>query len=84
MRARHDEREARDTFPAEWFAEWGRKDPIGLYEEWLKGQGVTAAALEETEARVEAEIAAAETEALASREHAVPEPESALGGVYAE
>jgi len=33
---------------------------------------------------VEAEIFAAEAEALESREGAVPAPESALGGVYAE
>lgn len=81
--ATHDEREARDTFPAEWFAEWGKKDPIGLYEEHLKKEGMAAAQLEEVEARVEAEILKAEAEALVSREKAVPAPESALGGVYA-
>jgi TPP-dependent pyruvate/acetoin dehydrogenase alpha subunit len=81
--ATHDEREARDMFPAEWFEEWGRKDPIGLYEEHLKKEGITAAQLEEVEARVEAEILKAEAEALVSREKAVPAPESALGGVYA-
>ena len=82
--ATHDEREARDTFPAEWFAEWGKRDPIGLYEEHLKKEGMAAAQLEEVEARVEAEILKAEAEALVSREKAVPAPESALGGVYAD
>ncbi len=81
--ATHDEREARETFPAEWFAEWGRRDPIGLYEEHLKAAKVAARKLREVEARVEAEVAAAEAEALASRERAVPVPESALEGVYA-
>jgi len=81
--ATHDEREARETFPAEWFAEWGRKDPIGLYEEHLKALGVGSRELGEVEARVEAEILAAEAEALASRERSVPPGPSALEGVYA-
>jgi TPP-dependent pyruvate/acetoin dehydrogenase alpha subunit len=82
--ATHDEREARATFPAEWFAEWGRKDPIGLYEEHLKALGVAAARLAEVETEIEAEVLAAEAEALRSREAAVPPGESALAGVYAE
>jgi len=82
--ATHDEREARETFPAEWFERWGKRDPIGLYEEHLKKEGIAATRLEAVEARVEAEIFAAEAEALESREGAVPAPESALGGVYAE
>ncbi len=81
--ATHDEREARATFPAEWFAEWGRKDPIGLYEEHLKALGVAAARLAEVETEIEAEVLAAEAEALRSREAAVPPGESALAGVYA-
>jgi TPP-dependent pyruvate/acetoin dehydrogenase alpha subunit len=81
--ATHDEREARATFPAEWFAAWGKRDPIGLYEEYLKAEGVPADTLAAVEARVEAEVLAAEQEALASRETRVPEPASALRGVYA-
>jgi TPP-dependent pyruvate/acetoin dehydrogenase alpha subunit len=81
--ATHDEREARDTFPAEWFAAWGAKDPVGLYEEWLKRRGVAESRLAEVEAGVEAEVKAAEEEALASREHNMPKAESALEGVYA-
>jgi TPP-dependent pyruvate/acetoin dehydrogenase alpha subunit len=81
--ATHDEREARETFPAEWFAEWGRKDPIGLYEEYLQTQGVGAERLAAVEAEVEAEILRAEAEALASREKAVPKGAAALGDVYA-
>ena len=82
--ATHDEREARALFPAEWFAEWGRKDPIGLYEEHLKRLGVGAEALARVEARVEAEVGRAEEEALKSRATRVPAPASALDGVYAK
>ena len=81
--ATHDEREARATFPAEWFAAWGARDPIGLYEEWLKRHGVNGNQLAEVEAAVEAEVAAAEAEALKSRDTQVPVPTSALEGVYA-
>jgi len=81
--ATHDEREARAILPAELFVEWGNKDPIGLYEEHLKGIGVTSAALEAVEARVETEVAAAEQEALHSRDTTAPSPESATRGVYA-
>ncbi len=81
--ATHDEREARDIFPAEWFAAWGRRDPIGLYEEHLKAGGIAAAALQEVEARVEAEVAAAEQAALESRDTRAPVPASAVERVYA-
>ena len=80
--ATHDEREARETFPAELFAQWGRRDPIGLYEEHLKSKGWSVQELEEVEAGVTAEIEAAEREALASRER-MPEGATALTGVYA-
>lgn len=33
--ATHDVREARATFPEELFQRWGRRDPVGLYEEYL-------------------------------------------------
>ncbi len=81
--ATHDEREARETFPPEMFERWGKRDPIGLYEEHLKQSGIAAAALEEVEARVEAEVGAAEQEALASRESRQPEPATAVERVYA-
>jgi TPP-dependent pyruvate/acetoin dehydrogenase alpha subunit len=80
--ATHDEREAREILPAEWFAAWGRRDPIGLYEEYLKRLGIPVASLEDVQARVEAEVAQAEDEALRSRETSVPEPASAARGVY--
>ena len=38
--ATHDEAEARATFPQSLFDHWGRRDPIGLYEAWLLGEGI--------------------------------------------
>lgn len=81
--ATHDEREARVTFPAELFAYWGKRDPIGLYEEYLKGTGIPEADLEEVETAATAVVEAAALAALTSRDRA-PEGKSALLGVYAE
>ena len=81
--ATHDEREARDTLPAELFQQWGKRDPIGLYEEYLKEDGVTAARLEAIEAEVAAAVERAAEEALASRAK-MPPGDSALVGVYAK
>jgi TPP-dependent pyruvate/acetoin dehydrogenase alpha subunit len=80
--ATHDEREARETFPATLFAEWGRRDPIGLYEEYLKEDGWTALELADVEAEVTAEVERAEQEALASRGK-MPSGEVALSGLFA-
>ncbi len=80
--ATHDEREARETFAPELFVEWGRRDPIGLYEEYLKGEGVPEADLAGIEGEVEAEVERAAAEALADKEK-LPEPASALDDVYA-
>lgn len=80
--ATHDEREARATLPAELFREWGRRDPVGLYEAYLNEAGVTARQLEEVEAQVTAETERATQEALRSRD-TMPPGESALSGVYA-
>ncbi|HEX8087439.1 MAG TPA: thiamine pyrophosphate-dependent enzyme, partial [Blastocatellia bacterium] len=33
--ATHDEREARATFDAQLFAHWGKRDPVGLFENYL-------------------------------------------------
>ncbi len=80
--ATHDEREARETFPAELFKSWGKRDPIGLYEEYLKEEGVTAKTLGELELEITQQVERAAAEALASREK-MPKGESALDGVYA-
>lgn len=65
--ATHDEREARDTFPEELFAEWGKRDPIGLFEEYLFGRGVVRERLDQIEAEATARVEHAADEALASR-----------------
>ncbi|HLU24128.1 MAG TPA: thiamine pyrophosphate-dependent dehydrogenase E1 component subunit alpha [Longimicrobiales bacterium] len=75
--ATHDEAEARQTFAASLFEEWGKRDPIGLYEEYLKARGVSAETLEAIEARVEAEVEAAAAAALESRQRAMPRGEDA-------
>ena len=80
--ATHDEREARETFPAELFAQWGKRDPVGLYEEYLKEDGVTAKVLEAAEQEITEQVERAADEALASREK-MPAGPSALEGVYA-
>src|SRR5262249_178674 len=81
--ATHDEAEARALFAPEVFEYWGRRDPIGTYEEYLKASGVSGKTLEDVEARVIAEVRQAETEALESRDKKMPKPESAIEGVYA-
>lgn len=81
--ATHDEREARETFPAELFQKWGKRDPVGLYEEFLKTDGVPARRLEELETEVTAEVERAAEAALSSRDK-MPPGASALGGVYAD
>lgn len=81
--ATHDEREARATFPDELFKTWGRRDPIGLYEEYLKQDGVPSARLGEIEGEMSAEVERATVEALASRDQP-PAGQSALSGVYAD
>lgn len=80
--ATHDEREARETFPAALFARWGQRDPIGLYEEYLKEEGVKDKRLGAVESDVATEVEKGADEAIASRER-MPKGESALDGVYA-
>jgi TPP-dependent pyruvate/acetoin dehydrogenase alpha subunit len=75
--ATHDEAEARRTFPAELFRAWGRRDPVGLYEEWLVGRGVPRDRLEEIEGAVAAEVAAAAERALEGRAGRMPPGEAA-------
>ena len=74
--ATHDEREARETFPAELFEHWGRRDPVGLYEAFLLDEGVPAATLASIETAVTEEMDRAADEALESRDRPPP-PERA-------
>jgi TPP-dependent pyruvate/acetoin dehydrogenase alpha subunit len=82
--ATHDEREARHVLPDELFKHWGKRDPIGLYEEYLVGDGVMREALEAIGAEVTVEVDRAAAEALESRETHPPDAESAATGVYAD
>ncbi len=81
--ATHDEAEARLVIPGETFEFWGKRDPIGLFEEHLKLHGVSEAALAEVEGRVSEEVDRAAVAALRSREHNEPSPETADLDVYA-
>ncbi len=80
--ATHDEREARETFPPELFSAWGKRDPIGLYEEYLKEEGVPAKVLGEIEEEIATQVEQAAAAALSSRER-MPEGATAIEGVYA-
>ncbi len=80
--ATHDEREARETFPPDLFTTWGKRDPIGLYEEYLKEEGVSPTVLAAVEAEITDEVEQAAAAALASRD-TMPEGVTALEGVYA-
>ncbi len=65
--ATHDEREGRSTFPEELFREWGRRDPVGMYEEYLVEEGISRATLGEVEASVKSGVEAAAKEAYEAR-----------------
>ena len=81
--ATHDEAEARRTFPAELFTRWGARDPIAMFEEYLVEEGIARERLAAIEDEIEREVDQGEREALLSRQHAMPRPESALDDVYA-
>ena len=81
--ATHDEREARDTFAAELFAHWGRRDPIGLYEAWLEGRGIARERLEAIEARVTEEVESAAERAKSKRDRMPAPADAELAGVSA-
>lgn len=75
--ATHDEAEARRTFPAELFEHWGRRDPIGLYEEHLVSTGIERERLEAIEAEVTDAVEAAAETVRAAKDEALPAPEEA-------
>lgn len=75
--ATHDEGEARRTFPEELFRHWGRRDPVGLYEEYLVGAGVDRDRLAREESRVTEEIEAAAERVRAEKDGLLPEPDAA-------
>ncbi|MGH7449272.1 MAG: thiamine pyrophosphate-dependent dehydrogenase E1 component subunit alpha, partial [Longimicrobiales bacterium] len=75
--ATHDESEARTAFDASLFEQWGRRDPIGLYEEHLVRLGIERDRLEAIEEEITHEIDAAAEAALQDRDAATPAPEAA-------
>jgi TPP-dependent pyruvate/acetoin dehydrogenase alpha subunit len=75
--ATHDEAEARATFDPSLFKAWGRRDPIGLYEEHLVQRGFTRDGLEAVELQIAREIDAAAEAALLDREASTPLPADA-------
>jgi len=81
--ATHDEREARDTFSEDLFAEWGRRDPVGLFEAWLGTRGIETSVLTGIEEEVTVEMDRAADEALESRDR-IPPPEQALYEGFSE
>ena len=70
--ATHDEAEARTTFDASLFDHWGRRDPIGLFEEYLIGEGVARKTLDGIEATVLDEMENAAEQALQNRDAKIP------------
>jgi TPP-dependent pyruvate/acetoin dehydrogenase alpha subunit len=66
--ATHDEAEARTMLPSSLFEQWGRRDPIGMYEEYLVGEGMPRDTLSSLEAQVAREIEDAADAALQNRE----------------
>lgn len=81
--ATHDEKEARDICPREMFEYWGQRDPIGMYESYLERRGISRSRLQEVENQVVDEMAAAEKQALVSRESRIPGRELLTQDVYA-
>lgn len=76
--ATHDEAEARRTFPEELFTKWGRRDPIGLYEEWLvREAGIQRERLEAIEVQVNDAIETAAEAVRAEKDQLMPAPEEA-------
>jgi len=70
--ATHDEAEARATFDAGLFRSWGRRDPIGLYEAYLGGEGMGADRLAAIEAEVTADVESAAERASEARAERTP------------
>ncbi len=75
--ATHDEAEARRTFPAELFEQWGRRDPVGLFEEYLAGRGVARDRLEAVEVDVASAVEEAAERVRAARDTLAPAPGTA-------
>ena len=75
--ATHDETEARATLPPQLFELWGRRDPVGLLEEFMRRRGFSDARLESIEAEAARVVESAAKAAVASRD-SPPDPEMAI------
>ncbi|MEM7164613.1 MAG: thiamine pyrophosphate-dependent enzyme [Planctomycetota bacterium] len=84
--ATHDEAEARELFSDDVFSQWGKRCPIGCFEEWICSEKIVKkprATLERWEHEVNEEIEAAAAEALAVKDTAVPDPADLEAGLFA-
>ena len=83
--ATHDEVQGRQILPESTYQHWGKRDPVGVYEEYLVATGACQRGdLEAVEATIVAEVEAAAEAALASRETSQHHGPEALEGVYAD
>ncbi|NNF28366.1 MAG: thiamine pyrophosphate-dependent dehydrogenase E1 component subunit alpha [Gemmatimonadetes bacterium] len=80
--ATHDEREAREAFPPEWFKEWGKRDPVGMFEAYLTGRGFAGEELAAIEKEATDLVEAAADLAKESRDR-LPDPRHAIYDGYA-
>jgi 2-oxoisovalerate dehydrogenase E1 component len=86
--ATHDEREARATFPEEQFQHWGRRDPIGVFEECLlrlpgdQTDNVTRELLAKLEQEILVEVEDAQQMAIESRASSVASPDNEEARCY--
>jgi len=79
----HEEASGTKYVPQELLEDWGKKDPIANFENWLRGEGVlTEEAIqhihEETKQRIEEELSG-----VLDPVNIVPDTEDELGDVYA-
>jgi len=78
----HAEHDDQRYVPKELLQEWEKKDPIDRYERFLLDQAIAAGAeLQEIVERINQEL---DEDVRYAEESPFPDPETALGGVYAE
>jgi TPP-dependent pyruvate/acetoin dehydrogenase alpha subunit len=83
--ATHDEQQARSLFSPEEFSAWGKRDPIGNYEEWLLNTaGFDRASLDALEKAVAEAVESSAEASLKGRETHQPDPSTVAEGVYAD
>lgn len=79
----HEEASGTKYVPAELFEEWGKKDPILNYENWLKAEGVlTESMIAAFRREIKKEIDEA-VEAVLAEPEPVPDLETELADIYA-